>query len=220
MLVLGVTGQSGAGKGEFCNLFRKKGIACLDTDKTAREVVMPGTECLSELVTHFGKDILCEDGTMDRKKVASIVFSDKNELEFLTATTHKYIIEKMKMWLFEREMCADKMVIIDAPQLFDAGADLYCNFKLCVLADKNIRIKRIMDRDGLSLEAANARVESQNDDTFFKERCDFVVYNNGDIAKLEKNADKIYNELMAKKEYFDDEDEPLFFGSERLFKNK
>ncbi len=204
MLVLGVTGQSGAGKGAFCDLLREKGIQCLDTDKTAREVVEPGTECLGVLVSHFGEDILLPDGAMDRKKVASIVFSDRNELEFLTKTTHKYIIEKMKEWLFERELSGDKIAVIDAPQLFDAGADFYCNFKLCVLADKEVRAQRIMKRDSLTYEQAMARIESQNGDEYFKERCDYTVYNNGDIGKLSKSVDKIYRELLEKKEYFDD----------------
>ncbi|MBR3996033.1 MAG: dephospho-CoA kinase [Clostridia bacterium] len=204
MLVLGVTGQSGAGKGELCNIMEQLGACCLDTDKTAREVVLPGTQCLSELVAHFGNEILCNDGTMDRKKVASIVFSDREELEFLTTTTHKYIIEKIKQWLFERELSGDKIVIIDAPQLFDAGADFYCNFKLCVLADKEIRADRIMTRDGISYDEAMARINSQKDDEYFRERCDYVVYNNGNLEKLKKNTIKIYDELMSKKEYFDD----------------
>ncbi len=206
MLVLGVTGQSGAGKGEFCNIMRQKGIECLDTDKTAREVVEPGTECLVKLVEHFGEDILNQDGTMNRKKVASIVFSDKDELEFLTKTTHKYIIEKIKQWLFERELTGDKIVIIDAPQLFDAGADFYCNFKLCVLADKDVRAERIMKRDGIDYDSAIARIESQNDDEYFRQRCEYIVYNNGNLEKLARSADKIFNELLSKKEYFDDED--------------
>lgn len=204
MLVLGVTGQSGAGKGAFCDIMRDKGVECLDTDLVAREVVLPGTDCLAELVAHFGKEILLEDGTMDRKKVASIVFSDKDELEFLTKTTHKYIIEKIKQWLFEREIAGDKMVIIDAPQLFDAGADMYCNFKLCVLADREIRLERIKARDGISSEAALSRINSQNDDEYFKQRCEYVIYNNGSTSKLERSAEKIYCELMMKKEYFDD----------------
>ena len=205
MLVLGVTGQSGAGKGAFCDLMREKGIECLDTDRTAREVVEPGTECLELLAEHFGKEILNDDGSMNRKKVASIVFSDKDELEFLTRTTHKYIIEKMKEWLLERELAGDKIVIVDAPQLFDAGADFYCNFKLCVLADRDIRISRIMERDGISKDAAVSRIDSQMDDSFFKEKCEYVVYNNGNLAKLKKNADRIFDELMSKKEYFDGE---------------
>ena len=110
----------------------------------------------------------------------------------------------MKDWRFERELEGDKIVVIDAPQLFDAGADLYCNFKLCVLADKNIRAQRIMERDVLTLEQAMARIDSQNSDEYFKERCDYTVYNNGDLGKLSKTADKIYRELMEKKEYFDD----------------
>ncbi len=205
MLVLGVTGQSGAGKGEFCSLMREKGIECLDTDKIAREVVAPGSECLCELVSHFGSDILLPDGSMDRKKVASIVFSDKKELEFLTKTTHKYIIEKIKEWLFNRELCGDKIVIIDAPQLFDAGADFYCNFILAVLADKEVRIERIKLRDGINDVQARARIESQKNDEYFKERCDFTVYNNGSLEKLRKSADRIFAQLIAKKEYFEED---------------
>ena len=205
MIVLGVTGQSGAGKGAFCDIMREKGIECLDTDKTAREVVEPGTECLAKLVSHFGEEILNGDGTMNRRKVASIVFSDKEQLKFLTETTHKYIIEKMKAWLFERELAGDKIAIIDAPQLFDAGADEYCNFKLCVLADRAVRAERITARDGISTEEANARIDSQNGDEYFKARCEYAVYNNGSLEKLKKQADKIYTELMSKKEYFDDE---------------
>lgn len=205
MLVLGVTGQSGAGKGEFCALMRERGIECLDTDIVARKVVEPGSECLSELVEHFGNKILLPDGSMDRKKVASIVFSDKDELEFLTKTTHKYIIERIKMWLFERELCGDRIVIIDAPQLFDAGADFYCNFILAVLASEDVRLERITARDGINEDAARARIKSQKADDYFKERCDYIVYNNGSIEKLKKSADKVYNELMQKKEYFEEE---------------
>ncbi len=205
MLVLGVTGQSGAGKGEFCALMREKGIKCLDTDKTAREVVEPGSRCLSELVSHFGSDILLSDGSMDRKKVAAIVFSDKEELAFLTKTTHKYIIEKIKEWLFECELCGEKIVILDAPQLFDAGADFYCNFILAVLADKEVRLERIKVRDNISDEQARARIESQKSDEYFKERCDYVVYNNSGLEKLRKSAGKIYDELILKKEYFEEE---------------
>ena len=204
MLVLGVTGQSGAGKGELCSIMHSLGVPSLDTDKTAREVVLPGTQCLSELVDHFGNEILCSDGTMDRKKVASIVFSNEQELEFLTKTTHKYIIEKVKQWLFERELSGDKIVIIDAPQLFDAGADFYCKVKLCVLADKEIRAERIMARDGISYDEAIARINCQKDDEYFRERCEYVVYNDGNLEKLKKNTIKIYDELMLKKEYFDD----------------
>ncbi len=204
MLVLGVTGQSGAGKGVFCSLLCENGIKCLDTDKTAREVVEPGSECLALLAAHFGNEILMPDGSMDRKKVASIVFSNQSELEFLTKTTHKYIIEKMKQWLLERELDGEKIVIIDAPQLFDAGADFYCNFIACVLADAEIRTERIMKRDGITREQAGQRIKSQKDDEYFKERCDYVIYNNSSTEKLRKSADKLYLELMSKKEYFED----------------
>lgn len=203
MLVLGVTGQSGSGKGAFCELLRAKGVLCLDTDLTAREVVKPGTECLAKLVARFGLGILLPNGEMDRKKVASIVFSNKDELEFLTKTTHKYIIEKIKEWLLECELDGAKIVAIDAPQLFDAGADFYCNFTLAVLADKAVRTERIVARDGISTQAALARINSQKDDDFFKGKCDYIVYNNGDFRALQKQADKIFAALCEKKEYFE-----------------
>ena len=202
MIVLGVTGQSGAGKGELCDFFRKKGLLCLDTDKTAREVVKPGSKCLLELCNHFGNGILLPDGNMDREKVASIVFSDKAELEFLTKTTHKYIIEKIKEWVFDMEICGEQIVILDAPQLFDAGADFFCNFTLCVLADKETRVKRIKKRDKISEENARARIESQKDDEYFIDRCDYVIYNNKGLEQLQKNAERVYTELMSKEEYF------------------
>lgn len=202
MLVLGVTGQSGAGKGAFCDCFREKGIKCLDTDKTAREVVEKGSECLKILVSHFGEEILLDDGSMNRKRVAEIVFSDERELEFLTETTHKYIIEKMKIWLLERELDGEKIVIIDAPQLFDKGADFYCNFTACVLADREVRVDRIMKRDCIDRQQAEKRIDSQMDDEYFKERCDYVIYNNSTVQKLKKSAEKLYSELMTKEEYF------------------
>ncbi len=205
MLVLGVTGQSGAGKGEFCAILNKMGYKSLDTDRTAREVVEKGSECLEILTGHFGKKILYPNGSMNRKKVAEIVFSDKDELEFLTKTTHRYIIEKMKEWLFEREIAGDKIAVIDAPQLFDAGADEYCTFTLAVLAKEETRIERILARDGISREAAKARIDSQEKDGFFKERCDYVVYNDRDLPALRKEAEGIVEELLSKKEYFDDE---------------
>lgn len=203
MLVLGITGQSGSGKGAVCDILRKKGVECLDTDKTARKVVEKGSPCLRELIAHFGLGILLPDGSMDRKKVASIVFNDKEELAFLTETTHRYIIEEIKQWLFERELQGARIVALDAPQLFDAGADFYCNFILAVLADSSIRLDRIMARDGMTEEAALSRMRSQKDDAFFKERCDFVIYNNGDFDCLERRVNEVFEALNSKTEYFE-----------------
>lgn len=202
MIVLGVTGPSGAGKGEFCSIMQRLGAKCLDTDLVAREIVRPGTKCLYELGKHFGPVIILANGEMDRKKVAEIVFSDRKELEFLNKTTHKYIIEKIKEWLFECEIAGEKLLILDAPQLFEAGADEFCNFTLCVLASSDIRLSRIISRDNISQEAAILRQNNQKEDKFFTDRCDFVLYNDGSRKNLEKKAVQIYNDLMSREEYF------------------
>ncbi len=202
MIVLGVTGQSGSGKGEFCSIMQSLGAKSLDTDLVARQVVRPGTKCLYELGKHFGPGIILANGEMDRKKVAQIVFSDKKELEYLNKTTHKYIIEKIKEWLFECEIAGEKLLILDAPQLFEAGADEFCNFTLCVLADSDTRLSRIISRDKISREAAILRQDNQKDDKFFIDRCDFVVYNDGNRKGLKQKAEQIYNDLMSREEYF------------------
>ncbi len=204
MLVVGITGQSGAGKGEVSRLLCGYGIICLDTDKTAREVVAPGSPCLSELVAHFGEGILLSSGEMDRKKVASLVFSNKSELEFLTRVTHRYIIEEIKEWLFRRELDGEKIVAIDAPQLFDAGADFYCNFIVGVLSEENSRISRIISRDKISKEEAEKRISSQESDEFFISRCDYIVRNDGDLCELERQVENLYKILISKKEYYED----------------
>ena len=202
MIVLGVTGPSGAGKGEFCSIMQSLGAKSLDTDLVAREVVKPGSKCLYEIGKHFGPEIILANGEMDRKRVAQIVFSDKEKLEFLNKTTHKYIVDKIKEWLFECEISGEKLLIIDAPQLFEAGADEFCNFTLCVLADSDTRLSRIISRDKISQQAATLRQNNQKDDSFFTDKCDYVVYNDGNLKTLKKKAEQIFNDLMSHEEYF------------------
>ena len=113
MLVIGLTGATGAGKGLFGKIASEKfGICHIDTDKTARAVVKPGSPCLNELTGHFGKCILNNDGSLDRKKLAGIVFSDKKELEILNGITHKYITKDVNTVLDNARKAGKKAVVI------------------------------------------------------------------------------------------------------------
>ncbi len=188
MIVIGVTGQSGAGKGSFCKALSSFDIPCLDTDVTARNVVRKGMPCLKELTDFFGKNILLEDGNLNRKKLGSIVFSDEKLLSKLNCITHKYITAEVQEWL---TVCRKKGCLaaaIDAPQLFESGEDTICDVTVAILSEKSYRLSRILARDSITAEYAKKRMDAQKSDEFFISRCDHIIYNNGKENELYQKA--------------------------------
>lgn len=201
MRVLGLTGGTGAGKGEVSLCFMTQGIKCLDADKVSREVCKPGKPCLNELVEYFGDTILNPDGTLDRKGLAALVFGEENEEKreikhaALNRITHKHIIDAMNAWLNEREQSGDTLAVIDAPQLFESGFDRHCDYVIGVIADEDVRIRRITSRDNISVEVAKKRIRAQKSDEFFKDTCDFIVYNNTGIDVLGHQVESILEKI-------------------------
>lgn len=190
MRVIGLTGGTGAGKGEVSLCFMSNGIKCLDTDKVSREVCLPGKPCLNELVEYFGEGILLPDGSLNRKGLAELVFGEPDEElksvkhAALNRITHKHIIDAINAWLCEREAAGDTVAVVDAPQLFESGFDRHCDYIVGVIAKREVRLRRIIARDRISEDAANKRIDAQKSDEFFKNNCDFVVYNNAGIDVL------------------------------------
>jgi len=180
MYTLGLTGGSGAGKGYVSEIFLRYGIKSLDTDKVSRMVCMPGTPCLCEIKNEFGSDVIREDGTLDRKGLGKIVFGDRDKLLKLNSITHHYILDECKKWLNEREKSGDFAAIIDAPQLYESRFNRYCDYVIAVLADRELRIKRITERDSISREDAVKRINNQFSDAYFRDRAHFLIYNNED----------------------------------------
>jgi len=201
LTVIGLTGGSGAGKGEVSLCFMSHGIRALDTDKVARLVCAPGQPCLDELKSYFGEGILRPDGSLDRRGLASMVFNESDDnlrtekLNALNNITHKHILAEVDAWMNARAAAGDNMVVIDAPQLFESGFDKQCDYIVGVIADREVRIRHILARDSISREAANARVAAQKPDSFFTERCQFIVYNNGGLDALEGQVDNILDKI-------------------------
>ncbi len=191
MRVIGLTGGTGAGKGEVSLCFLSQGIKCLDTDRVSRRVCEPGMPCLTELVSYFGEGILLNDGRLDRKGLAALVFGEENpekreiKLTALNRITHKHIIDAIHAWLVEREKAGDELVVVDAPQLFESGFDRHCDYTVGVIAADETRIRRIISRDRISRETAEKRIRAQKSNEFFIEHCNFTVYNNKGIDELE-----------------------------------
>ncbi len=186
MKVIGLTGPSGVGKGWVCNYLAQFNIPSIDTDAVYHELLIPPSQCLDELVMTFGQQIL-NDGKLDRATLATIVFSDPQKLKLLNTITHKYILAQTDVLLNTYRREGRPAAIVDAPALFESEYDTNCDFVITVLADKELRLKRIIKRDGLSKQAAEKRLNAQKADEFYASRAKYTVINNGNDSLLSRD---------------------------------
>ncbi len=200
--IIGLTGQSGAGKTTVSKVFRENGFDIIDADIISREVMKKGMPCLNELAEVFGREIITAEGELDRKKLGRIVFSDKEKLRQLDSVCYPYIIFRIIQKTEELAAAGAELILLDAPTLFESNADDLCDLIICVTADTDIRIRRITARDNITPEEAHKRFDSQYSEHFFVSHSDFVIKNNKStdilIAKAEEVADKIKEYYNAK----------------------
>lgn len=193
MIILGITGPTGSGKTTVSKILEEHGIKVIDTDITAREIVEPGKPALSELSQCFGTGILLKDGTLNRKALARIAFSDSESLKKLNNITHKYISQSVRDTI---KSYNGDIIGIDGAALIESGIAGECTKVISVLADREIRRQRIILRDSLSEPDAELRISSQKNNAFYIENSDYIVYNNGTEA-LHEQIDKIITELRS-----------------------
>ena len=182
MTIIGITGPSGAGKGICCEYLSSLGISCIDTDAVYHELISAPSPCVQELATAFGKEIVDKRGAIDRKALAAIVFSDSShqKTRLLNQITHKYVrIETLRL-LDTYKNRGDKAVAIDAPLLFEANFDDLCDFCIAVIAPRSLRLSRIIARDSLSKERADARLDAQKADDYYTSRSKYTIMNDSD----------------------------------------
>ena len=179
-MIIGITGPSGAGKSTVTQYLNKEyGFFVIDADKISREITAKGSKVLIEIADEFGYSYITDDGELDRKKLAKLVFSDKEKLKKLNEITHKHIVEKREL-LVKNNFNA----IIDAPLLFETSLDVMCDKIILVLCDEAKCIERIMKRDFISFEEATKRIKSQNNYDNYISKCHLVVNNDGeDLSK-------------------------------------
>ena len=186
--IIGITGRSGAGKGAACEIFQKLGIPAIDTDAVYHEILSAKGDCTDELAAAFGNEILDQNGLVERKKLAARVFGQENTptlLHSLNSITHKYIMAKTRDIVQVHRQNAVRAVLIDAPQLFEAGVEKECDLTLGVIAPTVLCIERIMARDNISRENAEKRLAAQHDNDYFRRHCTAVIENMGSKADLE-----------------------------------
>lgn len=169
--LIGLTGQTGAGKSYVAEKLKKMGYNIVDADKVARKLTADGSPTLPLIAQKFGDDTV-QNGVLNRKLLASRVFGSKDLLNELNSIMHPRILE----------MCESEAVfpcVLDAPQLFESGGEKLCARVLSVTAPKEQRLERIMKRDGITPQQAQERMSAQHSEEFFKENSDFTVINDG-----------------------------------------
>lgn len=195
VMIVGLTGQTGAGKSTVSEIFAKNGFAVINADHISRIVVEKGTDCLKELADIFGSGILNSDETLNRKALAAIVFTDKAKLEMLNSIIYPYITTEILSQIKQYSDKGNKLILLDAPTLFESHSDDFCEIIISVTANPETRKKRIMERDNITAEQAQNRMDSQLDTEYFIEHSDYIIENNDsfdvvyDISK--ELADKI-----------------------------
>ena len=193
--ILGLTGPTGAGKSVLSKKASEMGFYVIDCDKTARKAV-ENKECLEALVLNFGKDILDENGRLIRAKLAEKAFASPDKTELLNRVIFPFITELI---LDEIRTSNKEKILLDAPTLYESGIDSICGSVLAVLADKELRQKRIIGRDKIEIDSAQLRIGAGKSDQYYKERTPYILYNNGDKKKLYDEFISILNTILEVK---------------------
>ena len=176
MTVVGITGGSGCGKTTALQAIRERGGLVLDCDKIYHELLATSAGLIRELEEAFPGTV--KDGKLQRKRLGAIVFQDKRALARLNEITHRHIDREVQSRLRRFAMEGGKLVGLDASELIESGMGTRCSFTVGILAKPEIRLERIMARDGISREYAQMRISAQHSDDYFRQHCSFVLENN------------------------------------------
>lgn len=192
--VIALTGGIGSGKSTAGKILREKGYCVLDADVISREIVMPGSHALERIVREFGKSVLQPDGSLNRRALAAIVFSDEEKRKRLNAIMHPAIADK----LFEQAAaCADRVAFAEVPLLTEPGFAERFDRVWCVTAPREVRLKRAAARDGCTPEEILRRMAGQPEQERLAAMADEVLHNGGTPEELERQIDGLLEKLQG-----------------------
>lgn len=182
--IIGLTGQSGAGKSTVAKFLEQNGFYVINADLLVRKIYNSGSPCLKTIAAVFGEDIITDNGTPDRKLLAERAFSSKENTALLSSIVHPFVTAELFDEIKKAAEIGTTTVVYDAPQLFESNADVICDEIISVAAEKSVRLERICKRDNISKENALMRMNSQFDEEFFRENSDYIIENNSDLSSL------------------------------------
>lgn len=198
MKIIGLTGGIGTGKSTVSAYLKEKGCVILDADKMSRQLTAPGGDALPAIRRTFGDEVFYDDGTLDRKKLGSIVFNDADKLKALEEITTQKVVEQTIDGLVRlRKASYNGIVIIDAPLLFECGMQVLAEENWLVTAGLEVRIERIIKRDGLDRQSILDRINNQMNDEEKMTMADYVIDNSDNLESLYQQIDKLIERVKT-----------------------
>ncbi|KAJ7745421.1 dephospho-CoA kinase-domain-containing protein [Mycena maculata] len=195
MLVVGLTGGIATGKSSVSNLLKGKHIPVTDADVLARQVVEPGTPALAKIAAFFGSEILQADGTLDRKKLGSVIFNDEVKRRKLNSIVHPAVRRAMWWGVLKHWIRGSKYCVVDVPLLIEGGLWKWVGTVVVVYCSADVQLARLMQRDGSSREDATSRLNSQLAIADKVQYADRVIDNSGSLVDLEAHVDSLVQAL-------------------------
>lgn len=197
MYVIGITGPTGAGKTTALDALRDLGGRVVDCDAVYHQLLDSSQPLRDELRARYGGGVFRGDGTLDRKALGAVVFGDEAALADLNAITHKYVGFAVDEAIESARQALAPAIAIDAIALIESGISRRCQCLVAVTAPDEIRVRRIMAREGIPEEYARLRVSAQKKESWFRENCDYVLVNDcADAASFRAKAGALFKEIM------------------------
>jgi dephospho-CoA kinase len=198
MLKVAVTGCAGSGKTSVCNRFKELGVKVISSDVLAREVVAQDSPAYNKIINYFGKKVLTKDGSLNRRMLRRIIINDNIARKALESFAHPEIIKLMRSQMIKAEKDCNHVVLVEVPLLFESGIEDRFDVVIAVIAGHKLRVKRLMDRDDVSREDAEALLNYQLPDEDKAKRAEFVIKNDGSFVQMIRSVDHLYKDLVQK----------------------
>ena len=190
-MILGITGGTGGGKTTLLQVAQSCGFQVLDCDRIYHELLETEPSLTAAIEERFPGTV--KDGQLQRKKLGAVVFADPQALADLNAITHSAVRRVVEARL-------QKNTAIDAIALFESGMDRLCDVTVAVTAPEELRIQRLMAREGITEEYAKSRIAAQHSDNYYRQLCDYVLENTGDIVQFQGKCLAFFHRLGIMKE--------------------
>lgn len=201
MKIIGITGPTGAGKTTALHALEELGGRAADCDAVYHELLVGNEPMRQELRERFGDDVFLGDGTLDRKTLGAVVFEDGQALADLNAITHKYVGMAVDEFIEREQKAGTSAVAVDAIALIESGLADRCHCTVAVTAPDEIRVRRIMAREGISEEYARLRVNAQKNEEWFRANCTYVLVNDcADAAAFQARARALFEQIINQQE--------------------
>ena len=196
MTVIGITGPTGAGKTTVLRVLEDMGGAVADCDAVYHQLLRASAPMRAELEARFGAGIFDGNGGLRRKELGAIVFGDAQALADLDAITHRHIVAELERLIRRAGDEGRPAIALDAVALLESGAGRLCGATVAVTAPEEVRVRRIMAREGIPEGYARARAAAQKPSAWFEARCTYVLHNGGSREKLEAQARALFERIL------------------------